>query len=560
MLGSPTTGIDDAVIFFVYARNILQGHGAVYTVGQGHVEGFSSVLYLLLCVIAFAVSHAPHITPQMSLFALNLLFAILCSLAVLGVLNAVVDRLSLGNYVRILFAAAYLTWMLVNPLYFVWSVTTLMDTGVWSLVLTVNFALLAILAVRQQEPETRHAIAASALIVLTILARPEGQLWSIIAWLCFAVIAFAYCRSMRRALLRSAIPFAALLAVSLGLLIFRLWYFGYPLPNTYYAKVSANRLATLGDGRHYLHVFLGFYSAMLVVNIVLALVLAMRLIFNRSMRDPRFGLLAISSVYSIAALFVPVLEGGDHFSGFRMYQPLMPLLFLPALAWFFLLHKRPTTQRALFTAAAILLIITPASHSWGRLRESNQTDETHADDRMRIWDGFYLARLEEQNGERMRQLFPGGTVTQGVGAAGGFAFGYDGQTYDLLGLNDVRMAHADPIKKGPKDHQSFDARVFYQISPEMMLAWTSPQGIAISAPQRYGYYLDSNDWDYKIFKGIFKQPQFQREYVFAVITDDRHPGVPCMSFFRRDFIAKLLQNSHVHLDWSAGPIAASPSR
>ena len=42
-------GIDDANIFFTYARNIAHGHGAVYNVGGERVEGFSSPLFTLLC-------------------------------------------------------------------------------------------------------------------------------------------------------------------------------------------------------------------------------------------------------------------------------------------------------------------------------------------------------------------------------------------------------------------------------------------------------------------------------------------------------------------------------
>jgi hypothetical protein len=33
LLNRPTTGIDDADIFLVYARNFVHGHGLVYNVG-----------------------------------------------------------------------------------------------------------------------------------------------------------------------------------------------------------------------------------------------------------------------------------------------------------------------------------------------------------------------------------------------------------------------------------------------------------------------------------------------------------------------------------------------
>ena len=45
----PRTGIDDANIFFVYAQNAANGHGFVYNVGGERVEGFSSLLWTLIC-------------------------------------------------------------------------------------------------------------------------------------------------------------------------------------------------------------------------------------------------------------------------------------------------------------------------------------------------------------------------------------------------------------------------------------------------------------------------------------------------------------------------------
>ena len=42
-LHNPLTGIDDANIYFVYARNLANGHGFVYNIGGERVEGFTSL-------------------------------------------------------------------------------------------------------------------------------------------------------------------------------------------------------------------------------------------------------------------------------------------------------------------------------------------------------------------------------------------------------------------------------------------------------------------------------------------------------------------------------------
>jgi hypothetical protein len=56
-LGSPTTGIDDANIFFVYARNFSAGDGFVFNPGGERVEGFTSLLWVFVCSAAIAIAH-----------------------------------------------------------------------------------------------------------------------------------------------------------------------------------------------------------------------------------------------------------------------------------------------------------------------------------------------------------------------------------------------------------------------------------------------------------------------------------------------------------------------
>jgi hypothetical protein len=44
----PLVGIDDASIYFVFAKNFAEGHGFVYNPGGERVEGFTSLLWTLI--------------------------------------------------------------------------------------------------------------------------------------------------------------------------------------------------------------------------------------------------------------------------------------------------------------------------------------------------------------------------------------------------------------------------------------------------------------------------------------------------------------------------------
>lgn len=58
--GNPALGVDDANIFFVYAEHLTAGHGFVYNVGGERVEGFTSLLWVLLCAPFFATMQRPE--------------------------------------------------------------------------------------------------------------------------------------------------------------------------------------------------------------------------------------------------------------------------------------------------------------------------------------------------------------------------------------------------------------------------------------------------------------------------------------------------------------------
>src|SRR4051812_39536185 len=60
ILDRPATGIDDADIFLVYARHLSVGDGFVFNAGGEHVEGFTSLLWVLICTVAVHLTTHPE--------------------------------------------------------------------------------------------------------------------------------------------------------------------------------------------------------------------------------------------------------------------------------------------------------------------------------------------------------------------------------------------------------------------------------------------------------------------------------------------------------------------
>ena len=58
--GFPKTGIDDANIFFSYAKHLSNGQGFIFSTGGERVEGFTSLLWVLVCAAAFKATGSPE--------------------------------------------------------------------------------------------------------------------------------------------------------------------------------------------------------------------------------------------------------------------------------------------------------------------------------------------------------------------------------------------------------------------------------------------------------------------------------------------------------------------
>lgn len=189
--------VDDAAISFAYAENLAAGEGLVAVPGGERVEGYSNPLWVALLAI-FALFGAD----------LQLVAKLLASASAVatGWLAWRVDRTWLAPALLVL-QAPFVIWTasgLENPL----------------------FALLllgGLVACREE-----RAGLAGLCFGLLALTRPEGLVYGLVAGVLLAA---------------SGVPTRRFWPVLLGLFgaheAFRLAYFAWPLPNTYYAKLGA---------------------------------------------------------------------------------------------------------------------------------------------------------------------------------------------------------------------------------------------------------------------------------------------------------------------------------
>ena len=153
-----------------------------------------------------------------------------------------------------------------------------------------------------------------------------------------------------------------------------------------------------------------------------------------------------------------------------------------------------------------------------------------------IRNEWSLAKSGRQRSETLNKFFEilPRYPSQGVLVAGGTAYSYKGVTVDLLGLNNVQMAHADKIKDKnvPKNHASFNKDVFYKIKPDLF--WLS----GIFRPIGEYEPLKIGRFSAVCFKNIHADDRFRNEYSNCIIVRKGFPQTLAI-FASNDFLRSL---------------------
>ncbi|MDX1613758.1 MAG: hypothetical protein R3300_05565 [Candidatus Promineifilaceae bacterium] len=508
VLDRPRPGIDDAYIYLVYAENILDAEGIVYNTGGERVEGFTSPLWLVLVTITTALCDRP----ETCLLAASLLL----TAAALASLWYYIS----GGHLLHGRSLLFLVWVFASPAFIFWMTLPLMDVSLWS-------ALLVLTSVAVLKGSSSRV--AAIMIALLILARPEGMLWGF-----FFVVLFALRNTGRNGIAtlwpKVRTPLALYVGTVSILVSLRLAYFGYPLPNTYYAKVSPDVSYNLLQGAKYLAGFIANYplDMALIVGATFAGLLfklpkIVAWISGRSARiDPQRELnYSLMALVVMLGLLTPILSGGDHFKLFRFYQPIWPLMILPVLFMVDDLQRTAKgSRRYLALSVFILLIGLTPTRSWGRLSESLIARE------------FRLVESGRVLAESLNRLFEQEAPTVAYAAVGALAYHYDGDVYDIYGLNNVAMAHSEGKRYGLKNHSAFNVDVFMDQQPALF-------GPLLGQPESLRAAAQLVEVDqYGPLKGIYADRRFQKQYARVLISSN-DTGHHVLAWVNRSFLPKL---------------------
>jgi hypothetical protein len=406
---------DDQMISMRYARNLAAGHGLVWNSGQ-YVEGFSNLLWTLI----MAAVHLLPLGDAHAAVAVKLInWGLLCAVLLLGerLLRCFLPKPGLA-------LAALLAALAIDLDVVYWSVN-----GFETTLLTALFLLVL---VRVLEEWQRGASRPSTYLLMGVLPLVRADAYYV--WAAAALLAWGLASQRRQT--------AWLLALSLlpgaAQLLWRHWYYGGWLPNTYYLKVAGvpgrGRLALLylaRFARHYC-VPLGFALSGLLLR-----------------RDRARGLLAAG--FAVAALYVLVV-GEDVFLYSRFLAHLVPVLLVLAVVAI----AEATRQRLGLQAAALLALCVGVLAMVGTTSVDLLVDHNG------------LPPSGAVTGVLIRQ-FTRPQATIAVVAAGNVAYFSRRYAIDMLGKSDAHIAREPAHPGGYIGHDKFDPAYSLGLAPDLVV-------------------------------------------------------------------------------------------
>jgi hypothetical protein len=473
--------VDDAYISFRYAVNFAHGNGLVWNPGE-RVEGYTNLLWVVL-LSGFAKLGLDLFVPGI---LLSFLFASCSLVYVMHLARRIPD----GGPLAIVAAGALLA---TNPSF---------DHAATSAMESTCFGFLVLLAIdlliRSRE-NARLTWRAALCFCAAYLTRPEGAL---IAAIALSVEAIARSGSLG-ARVRALAPIGAAVVLVVGVHVaVRLAYYGYPLPNTYYAKVILGRMAAVRGSAH----LGGFLLA--------GGWIALPGVLEVERPGPLRPWMVHGYALLVAYLAYIVVVGGDHPFWYRFYVPLLPLPFLATsqlatriarqVASASLQSVPPLVRWVLAVTGLAAMVALPRSLGYSFAERGDVVGHAEPGFRDAANDIASFFRNEAPAGSLLAAL--------PVGHVGYYAPNV--RILDMWGLNDVHTAHLDVPPLFKSGHDKYDPLYVVMQKPDYAYMFRFDVAGPVPVP---GYDIC---WPSKYFPFVI----YRRN--FSLLPGERTLGVP----------------------------------
>lgn len=459
--------VDDAFTSFRYAQNLVDGHGLVYNPGE-RVEGYTNFLWTLIITCFMKAGFQPEGLSQV----LGVISGVIGIVLTFLVSSKIAPKDKFLNLLACLFLAA-------NTCYAVWAIAGLETTFFTALILGGATRYIFELQNKERIPLS------SVIFGIASLTRPEGLLF-------FGVTLI---HQITLLLLKKGSPKNIFLSIGLFSSIFlpyyiwRYAYYGWPFPNTFYAKVGTGTDQYL-RGFKYIKTFLFQFSGWIFLTIPLLI---------RRINTYSSYLLTITLSYLLYVIYI----GGDGLSAYRFLVPVLPFLYLLFQEGLVSLCEFFSRKKGLVIVLTTIAIGFP----WTLKNSFFDTTATELNPvnleakyvEVYTMVGKWLAK--NASFDESVALIPAGAIP----------YYSKLRTIDMLGLNDLYIGHMEMkgMGKGIAGHEKGDGKYILSRKPTYIFLGNI---IVTSNPELDFATLPWNTYALKSEIEIWYDPIFQQMY------------------------------------------------
>ncbi len=436
--------VDDAYISLRYAHNFAEGHGLVYNISE-RVEGYTNFLWVMcLGIIAWAIRGVDLLVVAQGI---SLAFG-----AATLILMFILARRSFAKSPWLWLAGPIM--LAGNSSFCAWSTGGLAGTV---------YAFLILLALVMHDREFRigqGALASVIPIVLLSLVRGDGFIWFAI----FSVFRFVeHFRRGQSVLNRRTLIWVGVFLAVLGPYIaWRVWYYGYPLPNTYYAKVGGSIDLYVRGFRYSKHFFEQCGGALWLPLIGISWI----------KRDSPTWIRG--GHWILLGWFAYIIKvGGDGLAFFRFFSYIVPVMYMLAVAGLYdmIVWAKENTRkiswwryRLAMSTVVLMLAGLGAQLSNQVLRRPDPSIAPY-----HHFDNYFVARCAAAGRWLAANAHEDDVIASTP--AGAIAYFTDRTVIDMLGLTDQHIARVPTVKpgRGRAGHEKGDGVYVLSREPAFIL-------------------------------------------------------------------------------------------
>jgi arabinofuranosyltransferase len=434
-------GTDDAYISYRYAQNLVQGAGLVFNPGE-RVEGYSNFLYVLMMAPAFLMTHG------LGVYVYSSVFNLLCALGAYWIFRKWICRSFSPPVIAL---ASFL--FVVCPVIWLWAASG-MET-IW--ILMIQLVIWA-KTERCARPDAtaRDVIILCFAIAASVLSRADGFILPLLA------LGYLLLKGRYKTLAWCAVTFGV---VTIAYVMWRYSYYGYFLPNTYYAKVSGPLAARIEYALQLLLVIALSEGLFLYLVGAWAIIL-LQWRHGLKQHTPLPDILSFAHILFLALLGYWIYIGGDNF------HERFLLLFYPLGIYLIFQTIGQTAPKAVLVALTGVLAILQLT--------------------ILVTDGRFQYTLPKYDrwvmlGEYLAEHHAGQTLA--IDAAGKVPFVSGLSTIDMFGLNDAFIAHQD-VETFTVGHNTVNPVYVLSRQPQLIAGGIDGAGLNLNAGLNRKLYLN----------------------------------------------------------------------